>query len=157
MLTGLVLSISICILLVILLRSFFVVAIVKQESMTPTFKDGDAVLVIRRWPTRWLRKGQIVLIQPPCSLPSPEPFEVIPFIKRIVGLPGDSIPNVGRYPLNNHQLNWPSCVPPGHFFVQGDHMNSVDSRTWGAISISNFLGLVIMKIPYHVYGIEVPE
>src|SRR5687768_12808233 len=68
-----------------LARAFLVVVTVTTTSMQPTLVEGDRVLVVRHWPRRWLRRGQIVIVRP-----GPASEMGTPLIKRIAGLPGDS-------------------------------------------------------------------
>ena len=143
----------------ILIRRYLVVVTVESESMAPTLQPGDRVLVVRHWPAASLRKGQIVLVwSSRTASTGPTLFEAKPYIKRIVALgektltmssadgteaPGHSQPDDTTGPQCQHVWH----IPKGHIFVRGDNrQNSLDSLTWGPISIENVLGVVLMKL-----------
>jgi signal peptidase I len=82
-------------------RLLLCIVTVSGPSMAPTLRSRDRVLVLRRWPTKWLQKGQIVIGDLGQVLTA---FEQMPlearakplsttsnFIKRVVGLPGDTV------------------------------------------------------------------
>src|SRR4051794_11342765 len=78
--------------IVMLMRCILLVVTVESRSMAPTLEAGDRVLMIRHWPTGWLRKGQIVLIEPRCGVATvPTLFAVMPYNKRIVALGGETL------------------------------------------------------------------
>jgi len=122
--------------------------LVQSVSMQPTLYESDRVLVNKlayRFgaPTR----KDVIVFNPP--LPNTNE----PYIKRIIGLPGDivRITNghvfVNELPLHetyiaappNYAGSW--NVPPGHVFVLGDNRNnSYDSHYWGVVALDSILG-----------------
>lgn len=140
--------------LIVFIRYAFVVVTIVNNSMSPTLNEGCRVLAFRCCPYIFLRKMQIVLILPPDSYyPSDlDVFSIIPFplIKRVVGLPGDTVvlpvkSSIGTL-KNNGQRSLE--IPQEHFFVRGDNCeSSLDSTTWGALPFSSLLGIVVMRLP----------
>jgi signal peptidase I len=81
------------------------------------------------------------------------------YLKRVIGLPGDVIseragvfydngtklkePYLSFYERDSVTKSWPR-VPPDHYFVMGDNrLGSCDSRTWGTVPRSAFIGPVV--------------
>lgn len=123
--------------------------------MEPSLYDGDLLLV--RKPRRALRRGRMVIIDTPIE--SVSRWQV----KRIVGLPGDSLAfEDGLLFINGAPHPEPYLrglpaylgldrisidVGEGHYFVLGDNRShSTDSRAYGAIEASRISGLVTGRL-----------
>lgn len=144
--------------IVMLMHYILLVVRVENESMTPALKAGDRVLMLRYYSTRWLRKGQIVLIEPRLGVATePRLFTATPYIKRIVALGGETLTisptdismhsNLYSHKINHEQSQHVWHIPTEHLFVQGDGPRSIDSRTWGPLPPQSVLGLMLMKLP----------
>lgn len=148
---------------VVLIRHYFVVCTVENVSMSPALEPGDRVLVGRHWLVKWVRRGHIVLVWP--TLPPSGRLTltgVIPHIKRVVGIGGDTLifplQDEGEQdqPYQNEQAS-PHCqktwhIPPDHIFVCGDNRPaSLDSRIWGPLPLHCVLGVALMKLPRRAY------
>ena len=121
---------------------------VESISMEPNLYAGDFVIVNRMAyrfdsPTR----GDIIVFRFP-----PRPTET-PYIKRVIGLPGDRVQvKSGRVFVNNAVIQEPYLtvrtspdgywqIPEDALFVMGDNReNSSDSRTWGMVPLENVIG-----------------
>lgn len=146
--------------IMMLMHYILLVVSVENGSMAPTLEAGDRVLMIRHWPTRWLCKGQIVLIELGCGGAAESMiFAVTPYIKRIVALSGetltishtDIVANYSfNHKINNEQSQQVWHIPAGYLFVQGDSYQSVDSRIWGPLPLQSVVGVMLMKLPHKV-------
>ncbi len=121
---------------------------IESISMLPTLEAGDFVIVNKA--AFWLgnpERGDIVIFHYP-----PDPKRE-PYIKRIIGLPGDMVEvSAGRVLVNSHPLSEPYIsadpayegkwqVPAESLFVLGDNRNSSsDSHQWGMVPIDNVIG-----------------
>lgn len=169
----------IAILIFVLIRSVVLNFQVSGESMLPSFQDGELVLVNRNayqefdlgdlvdwlpgvpdqhWSTvtDWgaPERGDVIVFTPP------EPADQKPFIKRVIGLPGDHIQitdnntvlvngtaldedYVGDY-ITTCPWDPTNCditVADGTVFVMGDHRNdSEDSRFFGLVPEGRIIG-----------------
>jgi signal peptidase I len=130
---------------------------IPSTSMEPTLRPGDRVLVDEgAYRGRAPRRGDIVAF----TLPEPDPDLV--WVKRVIGLPGDTIgerhgtmyvngrkvvlPSEGIAP--DHHTLGPWVVPSGHLFVIGDYLaNSNDSRfAVGYVPMHRVIGRVVQII-----------
>lgn len=121
------------------------------------FRAGETAVERIFFPPRRLCRGDIISFHPPGS-------EDLVFIKRIIGLPGDSIRiRGGRVWVNNVLLNENYLnreiaakplygsqlfsIPRDHVFCLGDNRSaSNDSRYWGPLPIENIIGK-----PWRIY------
>jgi signal peptidase I len=114
--------------------------------MEPTLLPGDHVLVVR-YLLRGPRRGDVVVFADGSDEGS--------FIKRVIGLPGDSVQLAGGRVLINgeafaedayaHPSESPSdtvhIVPRDHVFLLGDNRDhSFDSREFGFVPIGALVG-----------------
>ena len=149
-------TILVCVIFVIFTRAFvFQQSKIPSGSMEDTLLIGDYIMVNRfvyapstfGWekallPIRELRRGDIVVFKFPQE---PE----VDYIKRCVGLPGDTVElRRGVLHVNGRAVDEP-YVAPGYrdpesfgpvrvaadsYFMMGDHRNkSSDSRRWGLV------------------------
>jgi signal peptidase I len=105
-------------------------------------------------------RGQIVVFKaPPGASACGSGDGGTTFVKRLIGLPGDTISERnGVIFVNGKRLAEPyvdpalrgdesgtwSRVPPGHYFFLGDdRAHSCDSRVWGTVPRSSLIGPVI--------------
>ena len=162
-------AILIAILLALLIRTFVVQAFkIPSGSMIPTLLVGDHILVNKfiyrfRDPAR----GDVVVFKYP-----EEPER--DFIKRVIGLPGETIAlrqkkvYINGEPLEESYVDFleppgaetsihevtsadvrerfgPVTVPPNQYFVMGDNRdNSQDSRYWGFLPRNYIKGRALM-------------
>ncbi|MEA2622261.1 MAG: signal peptidase [Chloroflexota bacterium] len=134
---------------------------VEQTSMQETLEDGQMVLVDKLTPRfEGYRRGDIVVFTPPAD------DGQIPFIKRVIGVPGDVVElAAGLVLVNgvaldesgyvfqgqrtdpiNGERRWD--VPDGMLFVLGDHRgNSTDSRSTrvGLVPLTSVIGRAVVR------------
>lgn len=138
-----------------LFQAFFI----PSSSMEQTLQINDRVLVnkIAYQYGDYSRGDVIVFHRPPAAAPS----DTDEFIKRIIGLPGetleaiDGVIYVDGTPIDEPYIdpgdltyNLPSTtVPEGHLFVMGDNRNnSQDSRYFGPISQDLVVGKAFLIV-----------
>lgn len=115
------------------------------SCMEPNLYTGERLLGSKlTYHLGAVARGEIVVFRPPHHLDTP-------FIKRVIGLPGEEVAiRRGHVYINNRALDEPYLrfawhddrpavrVDPGMVFVMGDNRdNSSDSRMWGELPIAN--------------------
>jgi signal peptidase I len=128
---------------------------IPSESMLPTLEIGDRLIVEKlSYYTRPPQRGDIIVFAPPPQLQAQGYLEEQAFIKRVIGLPGNTIEiKNGRVFVDQELLtesyiaqapNYamsPTIVPPERVFVMGDNRNnSNDSHVWGFLPTANIIG-----------------
>lgn len=133
--------------------------IVSGESMSPTFENGEYLIVDElTYRLEAPKRGDVVIFRYPRN---PSEF----FIKRIIGLPGETVivkdgavevqqkdgtilplnepyvKNLG----NGRDATYP--VDEGNYFVMGDNRpESSDSRIWGLMPRANLIGRAVVRL-----------
>ena len=137
-----------------LLQAFYIPSL----SMSPTLDVQDRVLVNKlSYDMHGIHRGDVVVFKSPRS-----DTEIKDLIKRVVGLPGETIETRdGRVLINDAPLDEPylqpdtapgppvnrQLIPAGHVFVMGDNRaNSKDSRVIGPIPESLVIGRAFVKV-----------
>ncbi len=141
------------VILFLIIHTFFLQAqVVPSPSMHPTIMVRDQFLLNKT--AYWFKKPQrfdIVVFKPPAAAEFNGDF-----VKRIIGLPGETIKVQGgvvyindkplkepfispdRAPVADYS---PFIIPDNEVFTMGDNRNnSKDSRYWGALPIKNIKG-----------------
>jgi signal peptidase I len=138
----------------VLMRTFLIQAFfIPSESMVPTLEKGDRVLVNKlSYRLHPVHRGDIVVF-------TRTPGKIDPaykdLIKRVIGLPGDTVEGRGGHVyINGHLLYEPYLpagtdtskfsklvIPPNMYWVMGDNRtNSSDSRVFGPIAKHQIVG-----------------
>jgi signal peptidase I len=157
----------------LLLRTFVVQTFfIPSGSMEPTLQVGDRILVNKlSYHLHGVDRGDIVVFaRPPQENCGGPPVDDL--VKRVIGLPGDTISLSGGYVYidgkrldetwlprseqgitsqgpggNGSNLAHPYRVPANDYFVMGDNrQDSCDSRYWGPISRSLIVGKVELRV-----------
>lgn len=147
---------------VLMLRLFVVnVARIQGGSMLPTLHNRDFALVWRLpYLFREPRRGDVVICHYPGRMMKRLPFLPQAFVKRVIGLPGDTLEWIeGELLLNGEPLAEPYLDParcrfprtrppvtlgPDEYFVLGDNRDSSnDSRRVGPLSRRAIRGRVV--------------
>ncbi|MEI8232707.1 MAG: signal peptidase I [bacterium] len=142
---------------------------VDGQSMVPNFQNGEYILTDKlSYRIHPPKRGDVVVFHSPQD-------ERVDFIKRILGVPGDTIKIVGGYAyLNGTKLeedyvndpgnvlagrfvreNMDIEVPPGQYFVMGDNRgHSSDSREWGLVNAGSIVGRAFFRYwPVATFGL----
>lgn len=106
---------------------------VQGNSMSPTYRNGDRLLV---------RRGQECQVGDVVVFHHPRPIEGGPpmLVKRVAAVAGDPVPEEVRSRVDD------SHVPPERLVVLGDSSHSLDSRNLGFIATGALLGTVVRQL-----------
>jgi len=133
--------------------------IVSGESMSPTFENGEYLIVDElTYRLDAPKRGDVVIFRYPRN---PKEF----FIKRIIGLPGETVSIQGgavsvteadgtiqtlSEPYVKNIGNGPDTtyvVDQNSYFVMGDNRpESSDSRIWGLMPRDNLIGRALVRL-----------
>jgi signal peptidase I len=140
---------------------FFLITFVAQAfrvqgtSMLPVLEDGERIIV-NKFTYRFhaIERGDVVVFWFPRD-------PTVSFIKRVVGLPGDSVEvRAGTVYVNGQPLKEdyveakfrddesysPVDIRRGFYYVLGDHRNSSnDSRNWGEVPEKYIYGKAVFR------------
>jgi signal peptidase I len=138
--------------------------VVPSGSMLPTLQIGDRIAVDKLSST--IRRGDIVVFN---RAPGDHDPQYPVLVKRVIGLPGETISSDGNTILIDGKSlaqPWlptlagdcyqaaadirPTTIPAGQYFVMGDcRGDSDDSRYWGTVPRGNIVGKVSAVIWRH--------
>lgn len=133
--------------------------VVSGESMDPTLSSGDYLLIDEvSYKIGEPERGDVVVFKAP-----PEPTKY--FIKRLIGLPGDTVTIHGStvtitntanpkgitlsedFIIHDSSNEMTVKVPEGQYFVMGDNRaGSFDSRSWGMLPKENLRGRALLRL-----------
>lgn len=125
---------------------------IPSASMSPTLHSGDRVLTVLAPLSGTPRRGEVWVFTAPRQATAGRSN----WVKRVVGVPGDTVQVKGKQVLiNGKALSEPYlAAPPSYavgpvtlqedeFFMLGDNRdNSNDSHVWGPVPRSAFVGKV---------------
>ena len=138
---------------VMILMLFLPVLEVSGNSMEPTLRDGDILVLYK---SKRVQNGEM------CGMYAQGRL----ILKRIIGLPGDVVnmddsgnvfvngtqlqePYVSEKAVGTCDLSFPYTVPENRLFVMGDHREtSIDSRSSiiGCVDADQVMGQVVARI-----------
>ncbi len=152
---------------------------IPSKSMVPTLQVDDRLIVDKvSYHFKDPQRGDIIVFMPPdeasvvCTGPQASQHNKDAYIKRIIGLPGDSVEvKQGQVFINGKPLKegyveevpdyqyGPRVVPAGSYLVLGDNRNnSCDSHYWGFVPRDNIIGRAIVRFwPLNRLGEITPE
>lgn len=131
---------------------------IPSESMLPTLEKNDRVLVNKlSYRLHDVNRGDVVVFERPPN----EAGVIKDLIKRVVGLPGETVEGKdGRVFVDGRPLAEPYLpsatttvpfapvkIPVNHVWVMGDNRaNSGDSRIFGSVSTSSVVGRAFVRV-----------
>lgn len=154
-------TIGLSVILALGIRQFVAEArYIPSESMLPTLEVNDRLIVEKvSYHFTQPDRGDIVVFSPTDRLRQENPSLKDAFIKRVIGLPGETVEvHDGRVFVNDQPLDenyiaaapdyqWgPETVPSNSYLVLGDNRNnSYDSHFWGYVPRENIIGRAVVR------------
>ena len=162
--------VAIAVLIFIGLRSAIETVVIHLPSMLPNFQEGQRLIVNKlAYKFHEPERGDVIIFHPP----PPYDRNRVPFIKRIIGLPGEFV-EIKEGIVYIHQedgsvlpLDEPyikegfarpfqgHIIPENEYFVLGDNReNSADSRNGWTVPHDNIIGKAWISIwPPDLWGL----
>jgi len=153
-------SVAIAAIAVFLIRSLVAQPfLVSGSSMSPTFQDGDYLLVDElTYKFREPQRGEVLVFAYPGDRSTY-------YIKRVIGLPNETVTIIdGKVEVrsndenelvlkepyvasNTTMSNMEVVLKDGQYFMMGDNRNfSFDSRSWGPLSKADIVGFARLRL-----------
>jgi signal peptidase I len=135
---------------------------VSGTSMDETFHTTDYVLVDKlSYDFSEPKRGDVIVFNPPVENRTEDRF-----IKRIIGIPGDSVvvsdtdtyvngvKQIEKFVTHQSPRTASTTLGPDEYFVMGDNRAvSYDSRSWGVLKREHIQGRVVMRLyPFNHIG-----
>jgi signal peptidase I len=143
--------------------------VVSGASMDPTFSTGQFLIVDRlTYDFRKPQRGDVIVFKYPYANPIVSGRDSVYYIKRIVGLPGETVYvkngviSVGSTPTStpvalketyieanhrSHDTYSGKTLGPTEYFVLGDNRaESSDSRMWGPLDSRFIIGRPVVRL-----------
>ncbi len=150
--------------------------VVSGESMSQTFQDGNYLIVNELgYDFHKPARGDVIVFKVPpagLALQNVDITKTVYYIKRVIGLPGETVEidgdevkiynsaNPGGFVLDEpyiyidksvtsafSQIHEKTTLGPNEYFVMGDNRhNSSDSRLWGILPGDNIKGQVLARL-----------